>query len=215
MILARAQWMAGDAAGALVTARRVSETTASNRLAPLTSWSQAVVALALRDLGDVDGARAAAEQCLAVSRATPQPRGEGVALAVLSWAARLQGDVAAALRLASEGVEVLANTPTLRPLGHAGLVEARLAAGDAAGALADARRGIEALERLPYVDDGELELRWALVRALQATGDGRGAAAALALAQRRLDAKTWHLTPEHRERYLALPVNAAIAAAAP
>jgi hypothetical protein len=122
----------------------------------------------------------------------------------------------AAEREAASAVETLTVAPSLQVAALGVSSRARLARGDAAGALEAARAAHGALQRLGEIEEGESMVRLAFAEALEQSGGRDDARGALAVAHQRLLARADRIEePAWRARFLhAVPVNARILALA-
>jgi ATP/maltotriose-dependent transcriptional regulator MalT len=144
------------------------------------------------------------------------PRLEGAARTYLAEILIAGGDFAGAEREADEARVTLAVAPSLRVAALGVASRARLARGDAEGALAAAREAYAALVQLGEIEEGESMVRLAHAEALAVSGQWDLARAALADANGRLLARAERIEePAWRHRFLHdVPVNARILALA-
>ncbi len=112
------------------------------------------------------------------------------------------GDFTGAVREAGLALETLTHNPPSRALALAVLAQARAESGDAAGALAPAREAHAILESLGGLDEGELQIRYALAAALDGGGRADEARAVTAVAIQRLDELAAKLPLALRPDYL-------------
>jgi tetratricopeptide (TPR) repeat protein len=140
------------------------------------------------------------------------PRLEGAARTYLAEILIAGGNFDVADREAEVAAATLEVAPSLQVAAFGVASRARLARGDAEGALATARAAYAALERLGEIEEGESMVRLAHAEALSQTGARDEARAALAAAHERLLARAARIEePAWRHRFLhEVPVNARI-----
>jgi eukaryotic-like serine/threonine-protein kinase len=144
--------------------------------------------LSLGRQGKLAEARAVEEEAVAAFRAQQDRRMEAASRIYLAMILRLSGAAPEAEREARAVAEDPATPPGLVALALATVAEARLSpeSGQAAEALAAARRAMEILRELEGVEDGESLIRLVFADALAASGDQEGAKEAAREARERL-----------------------------
>lgn len=121
-----------------------------------------------------------------------------------------RADLAGALHELDAADALLAHAPAVHGYALGLRARALLERGDASAALAASATAMEILERTG-LQEGEVEVRLAHIRALVATGDLIAAAAARDVALARVDAAAATFSePAARARFLAIPVHAAL-----
>jgi eukaryotic-like serine/threonine-protein kinase len=126
-------------------------------------------------------------------------RMEGTSRANLARAEIGQGNVPAAERQAAKSVKLLEVAPPLLPFALAVLAEARLARGDASGALLSARQAVTSLEQ-GRAEQGQALARLMLARCLHANGDLAGAEDAIAVARNELSRRAAEISDEGMQK---------------
>jgi tetratricopeptide (TPR) repeat protein len=166
--------------------------------------------------GDLAEAERLERQAVEDFRRLGDPRMEGAARTYLAEILIAAGDYAGAEREAAAATATLAGAPSLQVAALGVSSRARLARGNAEGALEAARSAHEALERLGEIEEGESMVRLAFAEALEQSGGRDDARGALAVAHQRLLARADRIEePAWRARFLhAVPVNARILALA-
>jgi tetratricopeptide (TPR) repeat protein len=166
--------------------------------------------------GDLAEAERIERQAVEDFRRLGDPRMEGAARTYLAEIMIAAGDYAGAEREAAAATATLAGAPSLQVAALGVSSRARLARGDAEGALEAGRAAHEALERLGEIEEGESMVRLAYAEALEQSGGRDDARRALAVAHQRLLARADRIEePAWRGRFLhAVPVNKRILALA-
>ncbi|MBI2891923.1 MAG: protein kinase [Deltaproteobacteria bacterium] len=125
-----------------------------------------------------------------------------------------RGDLDAAVDCARAGVELLAEAPSLLARGLSILAEVHLARSEGSLAIEPARRAMAILTSLGAVEEGEMFIRLAFARSLEAVGEHEASRAALAEARVRLLTVADRIRdPTLRESFLGrVPENARILA---
>jgi len=172
--------------------RRLSDViSASDRmgLGNVAATARHNLGLTLARLGRFDEARTHERAAVAAFRASGNRRMEGASLEYLALIELDAGDSTAAIE-AARGACAVAEVEPILPLNLseslAILGQGLLAAGRPDEALAVARRGLEILEGLGGIDDGEAIIRLTVAEALFATGATDAGRAAIAAARERL-----------------------------
>ena len=138
-------------------------------------------------------------------------RFEAAARIYLAEILSLSGSLAEAEAQAQKAEAASPGSPAIRAHALATLAGILLRRGEAQGALVKAREGMEILESLEGVEEGEALIRLAYILALQATGNDREARARIAEAQRRLRVRSERIIdPKWKRSFLQnVPANAA------
>ncbi len=169
--------------------------------------------LVLSRLGRHAQARAVEEEAVIAFRASRNRRMEGASLEYLALILLAAGDLAAAEAAGRQALAVASAPPPL-PLNQAEawaiLARVLLARGAVDEAARLACAGVEQLERLGGIDDGEAFIRLTHADALRAVGRGAEADVALTLARARLHARAARIAdPGLRASFLTeVPENA-------
>lgn len=219
-----AQLSLGDAERAAGTFRSVIERAVTLEFQRIATSARHNLGLALLFQGRVAEASALEREVVAEADAQGDAHTAALARLYLARAQLAGGAFPAARRTVDDALPALRATPSGRVLGLAIRAQARLGAGEAAGALADASEGMAMLATVGTVEEGEGLLRVAHAEALLEVGRGGDAARVLAeglawltaRAERAGDARARRLmlegVPEHA-RLVALARSYAGAAA--
>jgi predicted ATPase len=164
----------------------------------------------LAELGRVTEGIEAESQALAAFRAQGDRRLEAACQMYLARILLVASQPKRALEPALDAVQLCQELPPFRAYALAMLARVHLALGMPEAAREQARLGLELLESLGGIDEGESLVRLVWAEALYATGDRGAAEAAIALAAERLLERAAKIgDPTWRDRFLqGVPENA-------
>jgi serine/threonine protein kinase/tetratricopeptide (TPR) repeat protein len=187
--------------GALSDAERMG-------LPNIAAGAKSSLGVALAELGEHAEARVIEAEAAAAFAAQGDQRLEGCSRIYLAGILRRAGELDGAEAEARRAIDLLVVAPAFQPYALAELSEVLLATGRAPLALTHARRAVELLGE--NVQEGEALARLILARALDASGDGEAAHAAIAVARARLLERAARIEPRFRASFLQkIPENAA------